>query len=256
MTLPWWWWLLLLLTLLSYFWPIRYRLTISVRKDQEGPQHQLLFRAVGLWGQLRVLSLRRPPAHDELVLEVRLLHLLPLRKELPALKGGVNASGPYVDTLEEWELGRHDEGGEKARRHTLAELRDLWARWRPVWRALRAGSRFWWRHLWVDEARLDAALGLADAAHTAQAYGWLWGTLGTVWSWAEGHLRFRQQPRIRLRPVFDGHLLQLEFLGQAHIRQGEAVLALLLSVATYLRLKLAAWRRQLAVGRASRTPAA
>ena len=232
-----WWWLSPVFGLLLYFWPVTYRLSVSLG----GGRREVALRVTGLMGQVHVRGVQRPTGQDDLAVELRLFHVIRIRKLWPSLAVGWNRTGPYRQRFEDREPGVPDAGpGEGSPgRLTFREIAARWVRWKPVLRALQSGSRFWWRHLQVSQTHLHVRFGLEDAAQTALACGLAWSILGTALGYAQRTLHFVRRPEINLTPVYGRRLLQLELDSVARMRQGEATLAFLLSAAAYVKEKLA-----------------
>ncbi|MBO8141775.1 MAG: DUF2953 domain-containing protein [Firmicutes bacterium] len=217
---------------LGYFWPVFW--TVRVRAGQGSGDLNVSVTAMLI--RARLSAAAGGPGGPVLVVELRLLHVIPVRKNLSAslARALAGAGPPRGEAL--WgiitALGKGAQGG------------------RQAWAVFRPARRFLLPRLRVDHLSLKSRLGLGDAAATALAYGWAWVALGPALGYAWHRLAFARPPEIRLEPVCNRRALELDFRLAVRHRQGDGWIAFILSGWEWARLRLTTWpRRRRSAGR-------
>lgn len=233
-------WITLIVSVTMLMWPVTHSVILRIR-----PRDFLLDIALsGMLWKLRIRGLRTAPSFEEFSIELRLLRVITIRKELPAISTRWRRIVPKWRILEEWEMGvgsagrADDESESVVTWSDLKEWKRIWRRWQPVVRALRVGGRFVRRRMRVQSLRVAVQLGLGDAALTARAYGYAWSIVAIGLAYAYRKFTFVHSPDISIRPRFNDRLLQLDVEAKARILQAEMTIAFALSVLAYVQDKL------------------
>lgn len=197
---------------------------------------------IGLLWRLRVRALHEGASRDELSVELRLLHVITLRKEFPAVATSWRRFVPAWRLVQEWEVGFREagDGAESEARVTWAEVKEwfqTWKRWQPVVRSLGRGASFVRRRLRVKSLHGRLHFGLGDAALTARAYGVAWALVGNALGFASRKLILATKPDVSIVPIYNKRFIRLEVSGEAAVPQVIAAAGLLVSVFAYARGK-------------------
>lgn len=229
----------LVFSVITAVWPLVYTFSGRIRSGDV----DLDVTSIGMLWRLRVRALRAASSLDEFSLELRLLHVITIRKEFPAVSSRWRMFIPAWRILGEWETGFREAGdGQESETivtwEDLKEWHQIWRRWQPVIRAFRTGARFARRRLRVKSMRWHLRFGLGDAAATARAYGYAWMLFGIGLAFACRKLTFLAKPEVAVQPVYNARLFHLNVEAHASMFQVEAVIALIISLVVYVRDKI------------------
>lgn len=222
----------------AYAWPLVLR--VSGHWDAGTGQLEV---HVWSWAGRLWAALTPAPGGAWVTVELRPLHLVPVRRGLPAAElvqaglqavagAGAGRAGPRPGGSG----GDAPRGGVRGDQAAGGGLDR-----RALWAAARAGGRWLAPQVRVDELRLRVRLGLGDAAATARTCGGAWAALAWGFAWLHRQGTLVQRARIDLVPVFAGPGMVVRGAVQARCAFGNVLAAL---VAAGL-----AYRRQAAPGR-------
>lgn len=233
----------LLLLIVAVIWPLTSVFTARLRTRVI----ELDGWVAGLLWRLRVQALHDGESHDELSIELRLLHVITLRRKFPAVVSSWRRFVPAWRLVRQWEAGIREadtrEAGEDTPSDTVvtwAELKEwhqTWKRWQPMVRALGRGATFVRRRLRVTSLRIRLRFGLGDAAVTARAHGVVWALVGTGLGIASRKVNLVTKPDVAILPIYNARVIHLDVSGAASVPQVIAAAGVFISLFAYGRAR-------------------
>lgn len=225
-----WWGVALACVLLVLFWPVMLAAALRLQPGRVG----LDFSVSALLGRLRLKARFDENEQDEWQLEIRLLHVVPLRRRRTgaAANTGLFRRLKLLARL----LARWAEGfaahvpGHGANAGIWSDLAN-WGR-RPARSQQSAGPwntglRVLLRRVRVRSLTVRLGVGTGDAATTAYACGAAWSAWGIALGAAQQMVRLSGRPDVRIQPHYHQRGLRLSADAQASVPPWNALVALL-----------------------------